>query len=251
MRRMFDGLVAFLLFSVAPAATAFAAASNNGVVITDPSVPSLITTYKVGTDISWSTCGLVYNTKGCFSAGSITGLSRPCAILAGVTEQVSTATSQYIYILESGVQPGEAATLKVYSKVELVNETVSPPGTPPPASPETTTIKLLKSIRVPLTGGPDASCFMAANDGFVFLGTNQNDHVVRVAKENLAVSAFRQLEPDLAVSQITADGLGYIVVSFRKGRKIASYTFDSNGKRFESASGTLFVTNDSNAVRLP
>jgi len=110
---------------------------------------------------------------------------------------------------------------------------------------DTTAITLIKSVALPLTGGSAASCFMAGNVGYLFVGTDQSPFAVRVQKNNYAVSEIGGFSPPVNVSSITSDPYGFITVTFGGflSGESGFYQFNPNGEGVADGGGAWFMLN--------
>src|SRR5262249_26687424 len=143
-------------------------------------------------------------TEGCFGSGGLGPFGRAGALIEGNQSTQGNTVSRFIYVVDiAGGTGGNGVTLFVYKKTDTVT-----------SSTDTITIKLTRKIPLPLTGGSTALCSMAANNGFLFIGTDQSPQAVRVQKNNLAVTTIGGFSPPINVSSITTDKYGYVTVTF-------------------------------------
>ncbi len=106
-------------------------------------------------------------------------------------------------MVDSAASIGTGVALNVYKKTDVVT-----------SSFDTTTVTLLKTVSLPLTGGSGAVAYMAANNGYLFIGTNLSTSAVRVQKSNLALESIGGFSPPINVSSITTDKYGFVTVAF-------------------------------------
>lgn len=127
--------------------------------------------------------------------------------------------------------------LFVYKKTDVVT-----------ADSDTVTVNLARKIVLPLVGGKTVTAYMAANDAFLYVGTNQSDQAVVIDKHDL--KSFTTLgagSPPAPVASITADSYGYVTVTF--GAPNTSFAvFGPAGEIEENGGGGEFMLNDFNAV---
>ena len=156
-------------------------------------------------EVSWVVCGSTAQTEGCYDAGQLGPFGTVGAMLEGlpsVNNKTNTVT-RHIYVVDVAAGDGKGVVLYVYKKQDVVS-----------SSFDTTTITLSTTVNLPLTGGSKALCSMAANNGFLFIGTNHSSQAVEVQKSNLNVETIGGFSPPVNVTSITADKYGYVTVTF-------------------------------------
>jgi hypothetical protein len=79
---------------------------------------------------------------------------------------------------------------------------------------------LTNKVTLPLVGGSGVRCSMAANSGFVFIGTDQSTQAVRLTKGSLEMQTIGGFSNAPTVTSITANAYGYVIVSFGGGSVI-------------------------------
>ena len=166
---------------------------------------TLFTTYTISTDlenVGLNVCGSTKQSRGCYWGGSLGPFGRVGAMMesspsTNLTEQTVT---RYIYVLDLGYgSKKDGVALYVYKKVDAISH-----------SDDAVTVTLFKTISLPLTGGSTTVPRMAANGTVLLIGTNKDELLVLVKKNNLAVT-----ESALGkISSITADQYGYITVNY-------------------------------------
>jgi hypothetical protein len=92
--------------------------------------------------------------------------------------------------------------LYVYKATTIVND------------PWSSTVTLMSTVRLPLTGGSSAICSMAGNQKFLYIGTNQTKHAVRVRKSDLNVTNAGEWGLGAKVNSMSSDKRGYIAINF-------------------------------------
>jgi hypothetical protein len=199
---------------------------------------TLYTSYFSGSgyqNISWVVCGSTTSTEGCYDSGSLGPFGRAGAIIEGnPSANLKTSTvTRYIYVVDiASGSGGNAVTLYVYKKTDSVS-----------SSFDTTTVKLTNTVSLPLTGGSKALCSMAANQGFLFIGTDQSPDAVRVQKSNLSMAQFGGFSPPINVTAITSDKYGYVAVTFGSGTNTGNIEFGPNGNSVGDGGGAWFMLN--------
>ena len=118
------------------------------------------------------------------------------------------------------------------------------------ASTDTITVTLTNTVNLPLTGGTSAQGFMAANNGFLFIGTDQTPQAVRVAKSNLALATVLGFSPPINVFAITANKYGYVAVTFGGSSTNVGGTvwLAPNGYSVQDGGGAYFLLDTINGV---
>ncbi len=88
---------------------------------------------------------------------------------------------------------------------------------------------------------------MAANSGFLFIGTNQSAQAVSVKKGNFAVTQLSEGAVGVNVSSITADKHGDVTVTQGNGVGVppvfAFAVFGPNGALEEDGGGASYLLN--------
>ena len=96
---------------------------------------------------------------------------------------------------------GTGVALYVYRKTD----TISP-------SFDTVVVTLTNTIVLPLTGGSNTHAYMAANAGFLIIGTDQSGVIAKVARSKFIVTSFSPFSSN--ISAITSNKYGYVTVAF-------------------------------------
>jgi hypothetical protein len=203
-----------------------------------PAAPdsTLYTTYSgSSTNLSWIVCGSTQETEGCYDSGSLGPFVGIGAMLESNPTVKGDVVTRELYIVDSGAT---AVKLYVYKKTDTVSSTF-----------DTTTITLSKTISLPLTGGSNALASMAANNSFLFIGTNQGEQAVMVQKNNLAVSKVGIYILGINVTSITSDEYGYVTVTQTGSDGSSGFAvFGPNGEAQEDGGGANFVLGTTQAV---
>jgi hypothetical protein len=227
---------------------AIAAAAVVGLGMTFPAlaqtaVPidsTLFTTYQnYGNDnITWFTCGSTKNSNGCYGAGTLGPLARVCAVMEGQPVTVGNTVTRSLYVLDGGSNTS-VVSLNVFKKTDAIT-----------SNSDTVSITPSKKLTLPLTGGSNALCSMAANDGFIFVGTNASPNAVRVNK--LTYSLTKVGAFSLPVTAITANDYGYVTVTQEAATGGSGFSvYGPNGMLQEDGGGAPFIANTTNAYLFP
>jgi uncharacterized membrane protein len=91
---------------------------------------------------------------------------------------------------------------------------------------------------------------MAANNAYLFVGTNLSTQAARVDKRDWNVTAVGGFSPPLTVAAITANSYGYVTVAFGgPGEEFTGlYIFGPTGAVVQDGGDAGFLLNDINAV---
>ena len=164
---------------------------------------TLFTTYESNgnNNIAWVTCGSTKNTSGCYGAGTLGPFGRVCAVIEGQPVTVGNTVTRSLYVLDGGSNTN-IVSLNVFKKTDTIT-----------SNSDTVSITPSKKLTLPLTGGGNALCSMAANDGFIFVGTDASPNAVKVNKLTYSLTKLGGFSPPLPVTAITANDYGYVTVT--------------------------------------
>src|SRR5271166_1572738 len=93
--------------------------------------------------------------------------NRVCAVVEGEPVTVGNTVTRSIYVLDGGSNTS-SVSLNVFKKTDIITDNA-----------DTVSITPSKKLTLPLAGGSNALCTMAANDGFIFVGTNASPNAIR------------------------------------------------------------------------
>ncbi len=194
---------------------------------------TLYTTYN-GTyaSLTWIVCGSTTESSGCYGAGTLGPFVTIGAMLEGNPSVSGNVVTRAIYIVDAGANP---MLLYVYTKTDTVTATF-----------DTVSVTLTDTIKLPLLGGSDVSAFMAANQNFLFIGsdfigTGENEPV-RVRKSDLHVTRLNDFQGGTIA--ITADQYGYVSVE----QPDAFTVYGPNGELQEDGGGDQFMLGTTQAM---
>jgi hypothetical protein len=197
-----------------------------------PPDSTLYTTYDFENsyqNVVLTVCGYTKETSGCYAADSFGPLGHVGALIEGDESVSGNTVTRNIYVVDDADGGGTGVKLYVYTKTDVISATF-----------DTVTFTLANTVSLPLTGGANATTYMAANNGYLFIGTNQGDGAVKVQKSSLAV----EQTGGGVVSSITSDKYGYVNVNFGSG----FYTFDPSGNSEGAGAGSEFLLSNSNGL---
>jgi len=208
---------------------------------------TLYTTYRLitgDTSLSYSVCGSTQLSEGCYAAGNIGPFGKIGALLEGAasTNLKTNTVTRLIYVLDIAAgTAGNEVVLNVYKKTDTISPTF-----------DTVVVTLSKTLPLALTGGSTALTSMAANNGFIFMGTDQTNFAVRLQKSNYAVTQFGGFSPPLNVTAITSNKYGYITVTFGdhtgSGFPNATIWFGPDGAGRGDGGGAYYMLEGSQAL---
>jgi hypothetical protein len=146
-------------------------------------------------NISYVVCGSTQDSEGCYASGTLGPFGHAGALIEGNAHTEENSVIRDLYIVDLG-NGGAASEVKlyVYKKIDIVT-----------SSSDTVTVQLVNTVPLPLIGGGAARCSMAANGGFLFVGTDKSPAAVRVQKSNLALTQIGGFDPPVNVTAVTAD----------------------------------------------
>jgi hypothetical protein len=198
---------------------------------------TLYTSYYFGAgyqSVNWIVCGSTEQSEGCYGSGSLGTFGDAGALLEGNPSVSGNTVKRAIYVVDIAAgNSGTGVNLSVYKKTDVVS-----------SSYDTTTVTLEKTVALPLTGGAATICSMAADDAYLFIGTNQSPFAYRVQKNNLSMEQVGGFSPPSNVTSITADKYGYVTVTFGEGE----YQFGPNGESVGDGGGAWYMLNTSVAL---
>jgi hypothetical protein len=108
----------------------------------------------------------------------------------------------YVLDVESG-SAHDSVSLFVYTKRDFVS-----------ATDDTVTVTLSRTISLPLVGGSGVHASMAANDSYLYVGTNKGTQAASVRPGTWTVTPIGGFSPPIPVASISSDSYGYITVTF-------------------------------------
>ncbi len=157
--------------------------------------------------LGWTLCGRNFNSSGCFASGNLGRFGKADALIEGNPSVVDGSTITHaIYVVDTeGRHHGTGVTLYVYKETIIVND------------PGASTVTLLTTVPLKLTGGGSAICSMVGNDKFLFIATNQTKYALRVRKSDLTVTNAGEWGLGAKVSSMSSDERGYITINFGSG----------------------------------
>jgi hypothetical protein len=235
-RRSAVSLLGFIS-AIAVTSTTFAAPPDAGV----------FTQYEFASDFSsvyFTVCGYLPQSDGCYGSGSFGPFGHVGAILEGDPTTKGDSVERGIYIVDvAGGVSGKEVILYRYLKTDTITG----------GSYDTVTTQFTHKLSLPLVGGSSVRCSMAANSGFVLIGTDQSTQAVMLTKGSLDIQTISGFSNAPTVTSITADAYGYVTVSFGGGTVIpgfvvigpaGNFEFDGGGESYLVSTSTGLSTKD-------
>jgi hypothetical protein len=192
----------------------------------------LFTTYtndNAKTTLYWVVCGSVQGSSGCYGSGQLGPFGKIGSIVEGskAYNNVKGTITRHLYVIDQEYGSGkDGVALYDYKRVDTIAN-----------SYDTTTVTLLRTLSLPLTGGSSAAVFMAANKGYLVIGTSMTAIPVEVAKRNYVVTPLAIISQ--IPTSITADNYGFVVVTSPFG----FFVVGPNGALQEDGGGSPFTVN--------
>jgi hypothetical protein len=216
---VFAGLVVLLAIALNPPLQAQKTTALDSTLYTTYSVPS------DDTSVSWIVCGSTAQTSGCYAAGSLSPFVKAGAMIEGNPTTSGNTVTRFIYIVDSGAS---TVVLYVYKKTDTIT-----------VSSDTVSVTLVRKVNLPLTGSSTAQTFMAANNSYLYIGTDQSTQAARVKKSNLSVVTAGAFSYN--VSAITADQYGYVTITQGSSFPSGFAVYDPSGNMVEDGGGASFM----------
>ena len=193
----------------------------------------LYTTYRADgakTTLSWVVCGTIGNGSGCYGSGQLGPFGQIGSIIESARiEDVREGTvTRFLCVADQAYGSGQnGVALYVYQRVDTIASEY-----------DHTSFTLEKTISLPLVGGSQAVVFLAANQDYLVVGSNNSSVPVEVNKRTGAVTPLGIISQ--APTSSTADGYGYIVVTSANG----FFVVGPDGMLQEDGGGSPFTIND-------
>jgi len=169
---------------------------------------NLYTSYYFGSgyqNVTWIVCGSTAATEGCYGSGTLGPFGKAGALLQSDPVEYEGAVIRYIYVVDTAAGTGKSVKLDVYKKSDVTTNTGN-----------TTTVTLVKAVPLPqLVGGAGATAYLAANSGYLFVGTNLSTDAIKLEKTNLTNTfAYGGFSPALNLAGISADSSGNVTMTY-------------------------------------
>jgi hypothetical protein len=160
-----------------------------------------------GNQISWLIAGAAQDSWG----GTLGPFNRACAAVQGTPTITNNVVTRSIYILDAGNGGADVPALYVYDRTDVLTKKNG-------QSIDSVSIVLNVSVDLPLVSSPSATCYMAANDSTVYVGTTADIYPVSIGKATLKPHQIPfgtgSWSTSDQVSSITASDEGVIVIGW-------------------------------------
>jgi len=198
-------------------------------------------TDRAHTSVNWNVCGSLPGSSGCYGSGTLGPFGMAGALLEGepTTDLTMNTVTRAIYILDIASGPNQnEVVLYVYTKVDTIT-----------TDSDTVTVTLSQTISLPLVSGLAS---MAANNQFLFIGTDRSPYAVEINKQTFSVTQLGGFNPPIPVTGITADEYGYATVSFGGFNSLHSafIVVGPDGSDEEDGVGSQVMLNTNQAVKI-
>jgi hypothetical protein len=193
------------------------------------------------TRVNSLTCGSTPGSSGCYGSATLGPFHQVCAMVATEvakkTEQDgSTTFKRRVAIMDRGKLAGVQVRFYIYLETQTVT-----------AAGATTQTSRVRTLTLPLVGGPSASCFMARNASGFYVGTDKSPSAVRVSNTTFEITTLGSFSPPIPVASITAMQDGHVAVT-HKGASSSGATIYGNDGKYEMGGGLeLFLAGTQNA----
>jgi hypothetical protein len=193
----------------------------------------LFATYSANaTSVSFTVCGSLPQTEGCYGGGTMQPFEQACAVLEGTPKiNKKNVMTRAIYVLDKRTSNTAPINLYVYKRTDTLTD-----------SYDTVQVTLVQSVPLGLTGGASSHCSLAGNLDYVYAATDQDTTAAGINKTTLAVSQLGGFSPPSTITSITADDRGYVSLHFGEG----FYVFAPDGSGEEDGGGAADMVNSRN-----
>ena len=192
----------------------------------------LFTTYTTAakTTLYWIVCGSIGKGGGCYSAGQLGPFGQIGSIVESpkVIDIREGTVTRFLYVVDQAYGSGQnGVALYVYQRIDTIA-----------SGNDHTTFTLKKTIALPLVGGSQAVVFLAANKGYLVIGSSNSTVPVEVNKRTYGITPLTIISQ--IPNSITADNYGYVTVTSANG----FFVVGPDGTVREDGGGSPFTIND-------
>lgn len=187
-------------------------------------------------------CGATESNSGCYGSETLGPFRQACAIVAtpvAINDELNAKTSnRRIAVMDRGAQDGDMVNLSVFLKTTNIT-----------GSNIQSRTTLIKTVTLPVVGGPAAKCSMARNGAGFYVGTTQSANAV-LLDENFSVKVLPGFSPPIPVDRITTTASGLVAVTHKNNQASGFYLYRNDGTVAMNGGGEDFVVETGNAVKL-
>ncbi|MGA2390549.1 MAG: hypothetical protein ABSF97_16400 [Candidatus Sulfotelmatobacter sp.] len=205
---------------------------------------TLFTNYEVlpaAESIIWFVCGSLPDSDGCYGTGSLGPFGYVGALMEGNPSTKGDTITRAIYVLDIGAGSNKTGViLYVYDKKDTVV-----------GANDSVTITLSKTVNLSLTGGSGALISMAANNKFLYIGTNKGGLAIQIQKNNFEQTEIvDQGSGNGIVTAITVDKYGFVIVNWgdSDGESTLNSVYNPDGEIVQAGGGGEFLLNTTQAL---
>jgi hypothetical protein len=194
-------------------APARAALDNDAITLSFTALSHQITWQLAGNDVS--TAGV---------NGTLGPFNNACAILHGTPRIKGNVRTRPIYVLDGGDSSSDPV-LYVYTRTDTIRSNEG-------YRTDAVTVGVRDSVALSLKGQANISCYMAANDNAIFLGTSANLSAEIIRKDTLAHEVVSQplISYGFTVSAITASNNGIVFITWGTGPESGWAEYDQDSQ---------------------
>jgi hypothetical protein len=190
----------------------------------------LFTTYSGKTTLDWVVCGSIGKSSGCYGAGQLGPFGQIGSVVesAKVIDIREGTVTRFLYVVDQDYGSSQnGVALYVYLRVDTIA-----------SGNDHTTFTLKKTISLPVVGGSQAVVFLAANKGYLVIGTSNSSVPVEINKRTYVITPLTIISQ--IPNSITADNYGYVTVTSAN----AFFVVGPDGALQEDGGGSPFMIND-------
>jgi hypothetical protein len=193
----------------------------------------LFTTYTTDggkTTLSWVVCGSIGKGNGCYGSGQLGPFGQIGSIVesAKVIDIREGTVTRFLYVVDQAYGSGQnGVALYVYQRIDTIA-----------SESDHTTFTLKKTISLQLVGGNQATVFLAANKGYLVIGTSNSSVPVEINKRTYVITPLTIISQ--TPTSITADNYGYVTVTSAN----EFFVVGPDGATQEDGGGSPFTIND-------
>ena len=173
--------------------------------------------------VSYSFCGTLSGSSGCYASGSLGPFGRVGAMLEGLpTSDPTTHTVRRdVYIVDQAVRGSSSKMMRLYDY--RLAEVVDAPNV-------SVTATRIKTIDLPVIGGVDAKTYLGASGNYLWIGSNQDPSSTSVSRVDWSVSSTVAFDPPINASLVSVDAYGFVTMTFGDTQNGINGFFVTDGK---------------------
>lgn len=207
-----------------------------------PPDANLYTSYSFSNSlqqVNWLVCGSVPGSEGCYGSGSLGPFGSVGSLMEGNPQVLNaSAVTRTIYVVDTYSPKNGKVVLNVFNKTEVIGNAQA-----------TFSIVLERTVILPLVGGQGVPAVMAANKGYLYIGTTWSTNAAFVDKQFYFPSPLGGFSPPCNVSSITADTYSFVTVTF--GSSVGNggtYIYSPTGEMVADGGLITYMLNAQNGL---